>query len=197
MSTRDYVRRGKPSAKRKPAAQKRAPAPAGRRVPWLALSLSLAGIAAFGWFLYQIDGSAKTSAPTPQQLSSAAGGTHPATATPTQPAPPSPEPAPPKEEWQYMKELPEKRVEVEVPEIKQETRPYLMQCGSFRRRGQAEELKANIAFQGLSSEVRESNGKNGTWFRVVLGPYERKRLAEKDRHILARAKIRTCQIWFW
>jgi len=194
MTTRDYVRRGKPAAKKKPAANKtRSPSPPRRRLPWLALSLALLGCAAFGWFLYQIDGDGK--APATQRLAGAAQSDQPVPTS--QPAPSPAGQDAPREEWQYMKELPQKRVEVEVPEIKQETRPYLMQCGSFRSRSQAEELKAMIAFQGLSSQVRESNGKNGTWFRVILGPYERKRLAEKDRHLLARGKIRSCQIWFW
>jgi cell division protein FtsN len=195
MSTRDYVRRGKPPAKKKTAVKKRpTPTRNGPHVPWLAITLALFGIAGFGWFLYQIDGSAVPPPMSQSELSGTSPAPVPAAA---RPASASPQPSPPKEEWQYMKELPQKRIEVELPKTKQETRPYLMQCGSFRTRGQADELKAMIAFQGLSSEVRESNGKNGTWFRVILGPYERKRLAEKDRHILARAKIRTCQIWFW
>ena len=72
-----------------------------------------------------------------------------------------------------------------------------MQCGSFRKQSQAEELKATIAFQGLESQVLESEGSKGIWFRVVLGPYESKRDAERDRHALRSARINRCQIWNW
>lgn len=95
--------------------------------------------------------------------------------------------------WTYEDLLKTKKIEVDIPEAKEETRPYQMQCGSFRAQGDAESLKVKIAFQGLNSEVR----KTGNWYRVILGPYERKRIAEKERHKLQRAKINGCQIWFW
>ncbi len=72
-----------------------------------------------------------------------------------------------------------------------------MQCGSFRKQGQAEELKARIAFQGFEAQVRPSEGSSGRWYRVIIGPYESKRLAEKQRHTLQRAKINGCKIWLW
>jgi cell division protein FtsN len=82
-------------------------------------------------------------------------------------------------------------------ELPSSDRRYLMQCGSFRKQSQAEELKAKIAFQGLESQVLESKGSKGIWFRVVLGPYETKRDAERARHALRSAKVNRCQIWNW
>lgn len=105
-----------------------------------------------------------------------------------EPLPEMPEP-----KWEYEKSLKTQEIEVDIPEEKKSTRTYQMQCGSFRQKGDAEALKARIAFQGISSIVK----KTGTWFRVILGPYERKRPAEKDRHKLQRAKINGCQIWLW
>ncbi|GLS92684.1 cell division protein FtsN [Psychromonas marina] len=102
-------------------------------------------------------------------------------------------PEKPQPKWQYEKSLPSKEVIVEIPEVEKNTRPYQMQCGSFRQQNDAESLKARIAFQGLNSTVK----KTGSWYRVILGPYERKRLAEKDRHKLQRAKINGCQVWYW
>jgi len=102
-------------------------------------------------------------------------------------------PEKPQPKWQYEKSLPHKEVIVEIPEETKSTRPYQMQCGSFRSQSDAESLKAKIAFQGLNSIVK----KTGSWFRVILGPYDRKRLAEKDRHKLQRARINGCQIWYW
>ena len=102
-------------------------------------------------------------------------------------------PEKPQPQWKYEESLPNKEVIVDIPEAEKNTRPYQMQCGSFRKQNDAESLKARIAFQGLNSTVK----KTGDWYRVILGPYERKRLAEKERHKLQRAKINGCQIWYW
>ncbi|MCT7654773.1 SPOR domain-containing protein [Oceanimonas sp. NS1] len=61
-----------------------------------------------------------------------------------------------------------------------------MQCGSFRSSAQAEQLKARIAFQGLASEVKRSEGSNGIWYRVVMGPYDSKRKADQEKHKMGR-----------
>ena len=102
-------------------------------------------------------------------------------------------PEKPEPMWDYVDALKTKEIKVDIPEEKKPTKPYQMQCGSFRNKSDAESLKATIAFQGLESTVK----KTGNWYRVILGPYERKRLAEKQRHTLQRAKINGCQIWLW
>jgi cell division protein FtsN len=101
------------------------------------------------------------------------------------------------EEWEFINSLPEHTVEIEQKEQDKPTGRYLMQCGSFKNNGQAQELKANIAFQGLEAQVRPSKGSSGLWYRVILGPYDSKRVAEKQRHTLQRAKINGCKIWNW
>ena len=105
-------------------------------------------------------------------------------------------PSPPKEKWQYMEQLKSKEVEVGEYAVK-ESGPYKMQCGSFKTRKQAEVMKATIAFAGLSAQISAAKGKNGTWHKVYLGPYEKKRNAEKDKHKLSSNNISTCQIWLW
>ena len=102
-------------------------------------------------------------------------------------------PEKPEPMWDYVDALKTKEVTVDIPEEKKTTKPYQMQCGSFRNKSDAESLKATIAFQGLESTVK----KTGNWYRVILGPYDRKRLAEKERHILQRANINGCKIWLW
>ena len=181
--------------RRKAGARRNAPPP--RRFPWFQLFLVIFMTGFFGYFLYSISGSADK--PSTTVASKPAAPAKPA-AQPKPAAKPTPDPLPPKpkEQWRYIEELENKTVEVELPEVESKpTRPYLMQCGSFRTQKQADGLKARIAFQGLHSEVRRSDGKNGTWYRVVLGPYDRKRNAERDRHKLQRASINGCQIWFW
>ena len=105
-------------------------------------------------------------------------------------------PAPPKEKWAYMEELKNKEVEVGEYEVKTKG-PYQMQCGSFRTQKQAEVLKANIAFTGIEAVIKQVKGSSGTWHKVILGPYARKRLAEKDKHKLKNNNVNGCQIWNW
>ena len=103
-----------------------------------------------------------------------------------------PKPRPP----EFIKEIKEHEIQVEVRELEQKG-PYVMQCGSFRTHGQAETLKAKIAFAGLIAEIREATGTNGVWYKVRLGPYKTKRLAESDKNKLKRSKITGCGIWNW
>lgn len=83
-------------------------------------------------------------------------------------------------------------VKVEITEMAQKG-PYVMQCGSYKSREQAETLKAKIAFTGIISFIKHQ----GSWFKVRLGPYETKRKAESDKNLLKRQKIIGCNIWFW
>ncbi|MEW6999656.1 SPOR domain-containing protein [Colwelliaceae bacterium BS250] len=105
-------------------------------------------------------------------------------------------PPPPTEKWTYFDELQNKVVEVDSYDVKQKG-PYQMQCASFRNKKDAEVLKAKIAFTGLSSKIRKAKGTSGIWYKVVLGPFERKRMAENAKHKLKRNKINGCQIWLW
>jgi cell division protein FtsN len=105
-------------------------------------------------------------------------------------------PTPPKEKWSYMKDLKTKKVEEGHYEV-QKKGPYQMQCGSFRTAHQANVLKAKIAFAGVESHIKKSQGKSGLWYKVVLGPYVRKRLAESDKHKLKSNGVNGCQIWLW
>jgi len=104
-------------------------------------------------------------------------------------------PEKPKEKWLYQSDLVSKVVNVDIPEKKISTKRYQIQCGSFRIKKQADALKAKIAFQALHSEVTKT--KTSDWYRVILGPYKRRRNAEKDRHKLQRAKIYGCYVWQW
>jgi cell division protein FtsN len=102
----------------------------------------------------------------------------------------------PQEKWTYVDDLKSKQVEVGQYEVKNKG-PYKMQCGSFRTRKQAESLKAKIAFTGLEAQVSKSVGSSSTWYKVYLGPYDKKRNAEKDKHKLKNNAIHACKIWGW
>lgn len=194
MAPKDYVARGQ--AKKKPANGKKKPAPAAASpasapsTPWGRILITLALVVGFAYFLWTIKDTAPESAePLPKEI----------VAEKVKPEEVIPEP--PKEEWGYIQELenpePGKFEEVEPLESNSSGRLYQMQCGSFRLEAQAEQMKARIAFQALESIIRATEGKNGLWYRVVLGPYNTKRAAEADRHKLQRAGFTTCQIWGW
>ncbi|KJF99685.1 SPOR domain-containing protein [Photobacterium leiognathi] len=94
----------------------------------------------------------------------------------------------------------EKAVEKKPAEKKVEpasTVRYVLQCGAYRKKSQADERKAQIAFQGLNSQLKVSNDAKGTWYRVVLGPYSQKSSAEKDKAKLQSSGVSPCGIWHW
>lgn len=102
----------------------------------------------------------------------------------------------PKEEWSYIEELENKKVEVVVPE-RAESHPRLIQCASFRNQEDADSMRARIAFMGLEADVRATQGQTGMWYRVILGPIENQRAAQRIVHQLSRGGIHRCQIWNW
>jgi len=174
MAHKDYVARGRSA--------KKPPPPPSRSLPWIRIVITVGLIAGFTYFLWSINDTAEDPAAQPDDTS-----TEQVEALPDIP----------KEEWEFIKTLPQYSVEVDVKDREASDKRYLMQCGSFRKQGQAEELKAKIAFQGFEAQVRPSNGSSGRWYRVILGPYESKRLAETHRHTIERGGINGCKIWNW
>lgn len=184
----DYANRKPKSPKRKPAKKKgsnkkqqRGAKPVGERkaVPWFVVIIAIGLIALFTYILVQISGKS-------EEVEQAHVQQPPADLLPEKSA----------ERWRYIEELESKEVEVDVPE-REVGPPKLMQCGSFRQQADAERLRAQIAMAGLESQVRATDGSNGLWYRVILGPYETKRDAERDRHKLQRNQVFGCAIWNW
>lgn len=166
-----------PAKKSRRATAKRPNKNTKQGFPFLAIGIAVVLCIFIGYFIFAVEKPAQVEVATKKQH------VHKEDALPEKPQP----------KWQYEESLPTKEVVVDIPEEDKNTQPYVMQCGSFRKQHDAESLKARIAFQGLNSSVK----KTGTWYRVILGPYERKRAAERDRHKLQRAKIHGCQVWFW
>lgn len=188
---RDYVS-NQPKKRRSNAKRSPAKSAGPSSLPIIAMTIAVLGLSAFGYFLYSISGSAQQDE-VREPVTKATPAPKPKPASSTE----KPLPEKPKEKWDYIEQLENKEVEVDVPDDPPPAIPYQMQCGSFRSMEQAESLKATIAFQGLESQIRKANGTSGTWYKVILGPYERKRLAQTDLHKLSRANIRYCQIWQW
>ena len=190
MAQRDYVSRGRSPQKKKnatrgnkPSGNNQANASPSGKLPVVRLVGEFALVVGFGVFLWSIKDNVEENVDVQT----------------ARPVAPSEEALPelPEEEWEYIKTLPGYEVEVDVKAQEKSDKRYLMQCASFRTRAQAEEMKAKIAFQGLEALIRHSSGSNGDWFRVILGPYESKRDAEKAKHSLRKVNIATCQIWYW
>ncbi|ART82307.1 hypothetical protein CBP31_06470 [Oceanisphaera profunda] len=196
---KDYVRRSKPKSKTNTRAKKssgggRGRAPAPRRLPIVPVLLLVMVAGALGYLIHIIKGAADQRSVTPTAVVStkntAIGAQKPST-TPVNPIDQKPV-----EKWTYIQQLENKEVVVKLPDAKESTQLFLLQCGSFRSSAQAEQVKAKIAFQGLSSQVRHSSG--SSWYRVVLGPYDSKRSAEQHKHKLIKAKaVGDCAISNW
>jgi cell division protein FtsN len=178
VANRDYVRRGKGTSRR-PAKKKTS----GKK-PWRSGLLAILLASGFGYGLYLLSNDPEPAKPAPVT-------TKPAPKP--KPKPTKPIPPPPEEKWDYVETLPNREVEVKAKEQVVSKIPYIMQCGAYKTLAQAEARKLDIAFQGISSQIRKKE--NSSWFRVVLGPYKLKRDAEREKHKLQRAKIEPCAIW--
>ncbi|GAB3528982.1 SPOR domain-containing protein [Photobacterium alginatilyticum] len=189
VATKDYVKRGR--SPKKPARNTRkAPASGGFPIKWALIALCL--VSALGYGLYFLSTTPAPQTETVQPKPAPKPQPKPAVKAQEKKLPPKPE-----EKWRYIEELENKEVPVEAKKEQKPSRPYLMQCGAYRSQDQAEQRKAMIAFQGLTSQVKISQGEKGNWYRVILGPYPQKRKAESDRNMLRRAGIEPCAIWFW
>lgn len=191
MPQKDYVRASRPKPANKGKSRtsnsrnsraKAAPA----KKPWLLLSLTALILIAFVYGLWFLRQQAPVS-------------TVPAAAVPTPAKTVVKDDLPPKpvaEPYQYIQELENKEITVELTEQRR-SGPAQLQCGSFRQQPQAEAMKAQIAFAGITADVRRTEGTNGVWFRVILGPYESRRAATVDMNRLRQLGINTCQVRNW
>lgn len=115
-------------------------------------------------------------------------------ATPEPEPEPDTIPPPPKPKFDFYRILPE--MEVVVPETEITGKPkkgvpqvekpgiYILQVGSFREAGKADELRARLALLGFESAVQKVTGADGhTWHRVRVGPFH-------DLHALNEARGR-------
>ncbi|MDH3992436.1 MAG: SPOR domain-containing protein [Gammaproteobacteria bacterium] len=109
---------------------------------------------------------------------------------------------PPKPRFDFYTLLPEQTIEVEVEpaEIAKprasaasntSTETYLLQAGSFRQREDADRRRAELLLLGLEPKVEETNGDNGRWYRVYLGPFQSRSTMTKARSLTAGQDIDT------
>lgn len=180
MKNKDYVSQPKQQRPKGPKDK----APQRRPFPVVKAIIVLSLVGGFAYFLTTLRSAAPESEATEKE--------QPVVSKKQQTVPPLPS----DEEWQFIEELENKEVEVTAEEL-EDKGPFLMQCASLRTSEQAEALKAKIAFAGYESQVRRVEGSSGIWYKVILGPFDRKREAEKIRHVLKRNNINYCEIWLW
>jgi cell division protein FtsN len=116
-----------------------------------------------------------------------------------------PKPEIPKPRFEFYTMLPEQTIEVEQPPEPVEPaadvpkppaataapQPYFLQAGSFRQQDDAERRRAELLLLGLEPRIEETNGDNGRWFRVSLGPFESQDAITRARGLLANQNIET------
>lgn len=72
---------------------------------------------------------------------------------------------------------------------------YMLQAGSFRRRAEADQLKANLALNGMVSAIQKvSIQGSGDYYRVRLGPYPTYKAMEEANQQLIRAGIEALRL---
>ncbi|MET4161794.1 MAG: SPOR domain-containing protein [Marinobacterium sp.] len=201
MAKQDYgqKRRSGSSASRKPARQpapRRAPPPPPpRRLPLGLTLVTLAVVAGLAYLLYFLLN-------TPPDA--AAPATEPATKA-VQPVPAKPavksEPVPvvePKESrFEFYEKLP--KAEIVAPKVEAyKSTPkdavmehrYLLQAGSFRDPADAERMRARLILEGLPGvRTDRSEGSNGTWYRVRIGPFDNRTAMNQASNRLGKLSI--------
>ncbi len=178
MKNKDYVSQ----PKRQP--RKSAKQPAKAPFPIVKLVILILLVAAFAYFLFFLKEGSDTNKAEVKK---------PAQKTKAEKSLPPP---PDDEQWEFIDELKNKEVTVDSGELKDKG-PFVLRCTTVRSKQRAEALKAKIAFAGHESIVRQHQGTSGMWYRVDLGPYDRKREAEKVRHTMKRNNINGCTILLW
>ena len=119
---------------------------------------------------------------------------------------PQPEesPAPKKPRIDFYKILPERELEITIPEEdraaienptinKQVVSKSILQVGSFQSAGEADSLKAQLAFLGLEANVKSALVKDTTWHRVQIGPFASETGLSRAINLLIENKIEYMQ----
>lgn len=188
MPPKDYVTRSTPRKKRKAAKQ---------RQPIIPVMVLTCIIAFFVWILYSINGASNN------QTTALEKALDQSSPSQSKKSDNRPLPVLEKDEYGFPTDLEKSYSTDRLPsgeKIEQQAaseKQYIMQCGSFKSEQQAKEMEAKIAFQGLEAQVRATRGSKGLWYRVYLGPYQKKRQADIDRRSIEQAGIYSCRIWNW
>lgn len=160
---REYARKGRSGARRKPQAASRNPAQAPAS-PWRWYGAGVATGVFLSLLLY---------------LGTLPAGTDPGAGAGAEVA--ATDETPPKPRFDFYTMLPEQRIAVDVEPAQVATprtdataqgETFLLQAGSFRQREDADRRRAELLLLGLEPRVEEASGEHGRFFRVYLGPFQ-------------------------
>jgi cell division protein FtsN len=88
----------------------------------------------------------------------------------------------------------EDRAAIENPSInKKAVNRSILQVGSFHSSGEADSLKAQLAFLGLQATVKSAVVNDQTWHRVQLGPFSSETKLSRAKNLLIENDIRYMQ----
>lgn len=71
---------------------------------------------------------------------------------------------------------------------------YVLQAGSFRQREDADRRRAQLLLLSLEPSIEETNGENGRWYRVYLGPFDSRSTMAKARSLTTQQEIKTLML---
>ncbi|MCP4431817.1 MAG: hypothetical protein GY806_12625 [Gammaproteobacteria bacterium] len=109
-----------------------------------------------------------------------------------------------KPRFDFYSVLPDRKVEITISEEQKEgiKNPsinktsgdkVLLQVGSFQSTGEADSLKAELAFLGLEAQVKSAVVNNDTWHRVQVGPFANNSALSRAKNLLLQNNIRYMQ----
>ena len=88
--------------------------------------------------------------------------------------------------------IPDSEIKEEQARIKEnEDVAYMIQVGSFRRYGDADSLKAQLAMLGIEADIEPISSRGEQWLRVRVGPFTSKREMNRIRNRLHSNNINT------
>lgn len=68
---------------------------------------------------------------------------------------------------------------------------YVLQAGSFRAQKDADRRRGELVLLGLNPTIDQTEGDNGAWYRVYLGPFESRSKMAQARSVTAQQSIDT------
>ena len=149
---------------------------------WIFLILMLASFVAFILFLDQKIVTSGANATDPQQSSGSEN----------------------KPTIDFYSVLPQREMEIAISEEdqaglenpvinKDAKQKFVLQVGSFQSAGEADSLKAQLAFLGLQASVKTAQVNDETWHRVEVGPFASNTKLSRAKNLLIENEIRYMQ----
>ncbi|MFT5219450.1 MAG: cell division protein FtsN [Planctomycetota bacterium] len=84
----------------------------------------------------------------------------------------------------------EEQAAIENPSINKEASDQsILQVGSFQSNGEADSLKAQLAFLGLEAKIKSAVVNADTWYRVQIGPFDSNTRLSQAKNMLIENDI--------